>query len=566
MNGIPVSPGVALGRAAIKKEQQIDLKKSYVTDIPGEIKRLQAAKDTCKRQLTELYSHALESIGENDAEIFKAHIMMLDDPELYTKVEQQIQEEGVSAGYALKNVSDMYIGILENMDNEYMKERAADIRDVVSRLSRILLGVEDKVFYVKKEDTIVIAADLTPSDTAQMDRKKVVGFITEVGGRTSHSAILARTLGIPAVSGVKDILYNVSDDDFVVFDGSTGEIIVNPKPDVVTEFILRKKDYEKSLNNLHHLVGAESRTKDGIKVELSANIGTPDDINNVLENDGEGIGLYRTEFLYMDKDHLPAEEELFEAYKAAIERMEGKPVVIRTLDIGGDKELPYLGLDKESNPFLGYRAIRYCLDRKDIFKTQLRAILRASIFGNVKIMFPMISGIEEVREAKKMVAEVKRELSSEGIHYADNIQIGIMIEIPSAALISDLLAKEVDFFSIGTNDLLQYTIAVDRGNQKVAHLYSNYHPAFLRLIKLIVDNGHKENIQVCMCGEAAGDPKLIPLLVGMGLDELSMNPASILKARQIIRNISQAEMNTHISQILNLSSSYDTERYIDENI
>ena len=562
MNGIPVSPGIALGKVSIRKETQVDIKKSEAINIFSEIKRLNAAKDTCKSQLLELYEHALESVGENEAKIFKVHIMMLDDPEFFAKAEEKIKAEGVVAEYALKDVSDTLIGIFENINDEYMQARAVDIRDVVSRLNRILLGIEYNGYTVDNGGSIIIAEDLTPSDTVQMDRKKVLGFVTEIGGKTSHSAILARTMGIPAVSGVKNIMSNVHDGDFIIIDGNTGEIIVNPTPDIITEYLNKKNAYEESHKALYQLVGSESCTKDGIKVELSANIGTPDDIKGVLENDAEGIGLYRTEFLYMDREQLPTEEELFDAFKAVIEGMKGKPVTIRTFDIGGDKDIPYLGLKKESNPFLGYRAIRYCLDREDLFRTQIRAIFRASVFGNTKIMFPMISNIDEVIEIKKIIASVKEELINEGLGFDHSIQIGIMIETPSAALISDFLAKEVDFFSIGTNDLLQYTIAVDRGNQKVAYLYNYYHPALLRLVKMIIDNGHAENIWVGMCGEAAGDPKLIPMLTGMGIDELSMNPASILKARQIIRNTSQVEMKTHITRILGMASSYDIENYI----
>ena len=399
-----------------------------------------------------------------------------------------------------------------------------------------------------------------------MDKDKVIGIVTELGGRTSHTSIMARSLEIPAVAGVKDITNIAKNGDFMIVDGSKGIVLINPSQDEVEFYQREKEKYEEFKQQTRQMKGKESISKDGVKVEIAANIGTPKDVDNVIENDGEGVGLYRTEFLYMDNDRLPTEDEQFEAYKVVAERLEGKPIVIRTLDVGGDKDIPYLELPKEMNPFLGYRAIRLCLDRRDIFKTQLRALLRASAYGNIKIMFPMISNIQEVREAKRILEEAKEELRKENIPFNEDIEVGIMVEIPSVAIHSDIFAREVDFFSIGTNDLIQYTLAVDRGNQEISHLYNQYDPAVLRLIKMTIDNGHKAGIWVGMCGEAAGDEKLIPVLLGMGLDEFSMNPASILKARYIISNTSKKEVEGMLDEILSLPTAEDVERYIDENI
>ncbi|MGF7060469.1 phosphoenolpyruvate--protein phosphotransferase [Brassicibacter mesophilus] len=566
MKGIGVSPGIAIGKVLIKNESTIEVVKKSISDAKNELKRLTDAKNKGKDQIDELYTHTLENIGQNEAQIFEAHKMILDDPEFFGQIEDKIQSELVNAEWALKEITDMFVNIFENMDNEYMKERAADVRDVSNRILRILLGIELTDFSVLDEDVIIVAEDLTPSDTAQMDKNRVIGFITEIGGKTAHSAIMARTLEIPAIVGVEGITDKVSSGELVVFDGEAGELILNPDDKTVSEFQVKKKKYEDFKNSLNELIGSKSITKDGHLVELVANIGTPKDVDGIIKNDGEGVGLYRTEFLYMDRDKLPTEEEQFEAYKEVAVRLSGKPIVIRTLDIGGDKELPYLELPKEMNPFLGYRAIRLCLDRTDIFKTQLRALLKASAFGNIKIMFPMISSIEELRHAKKMLEEVKEELRKEAVSFNEAIEVGIMIEIPSAAIMSDLFAKEVDFFSIGTNDLIQYTTAVDRGNRKISHLYNQFHPALLRLIKTVIDNGHKEGIWVGMCGEVAGDPKLIPVLLGMGLDEFSMSSISILKARWIIKNTSKEEMARKVEHIINLPTAEDVERYIEENI
>jgi phosphotransferase system enzyme I (PtsI) len=566
MKGIGVSPGIVIGEVLLKEEKQIIIEKKDIISYKEEIQRFKMAIENSKSEIKGIYDSVLKSIGESEASIFEAHLMILEDPEMLEQVEKKIEDNKVNAEWALKEISEMFISIFEDMDNEYMKERAADIKDVTSRLMKKLMNIEEVNFSKLASEVIIVARDLTPSDTSQIDRNKVLGFITEIGGRTSHSAIMARTLEIPAIVAVKDITTKVKNGDLIVFDGEEGLIYINPEEQIVRLYEHKKAEYNKAQKELNLLVGKESITTDGITVELAANIGTPKDLESVINNDGEGIGLFRSEFLYMDRKTAPSEEEQYIAYKEVAEKMKNKPVVIRTLDVGGDKELEYLNLPKEMNPFLGYRAIRVCLDKVDIFKTQLRAILRASAYGNIKIMFPMISSIEELRAAKAILQQVRNELNKENIAFNENLEVGIMIEIPAAAIISDLLAKEVDFFSIGTNDLIQYTTAVDRMNEKVSHLYNPFHPALLRLVKMVIDNAHKENKWVGMCGEVAGDPKLIPILLGMGLDEFSMSPISILKAREIIRNISKGRMRDLAEQVINLPTAEEVEKFIEENI
>ncbi|GFN36491.1 phosphoenolpyruvate--protein phosphotransferase [Tepidimicrobium xylanilyticum] len=566
MKAIGTSSGIALGKVLVYKEPDIKVERKETENYNDEIERLDNAVKKGIKELESLYEETLASIGKKEAEIFNAHKLMLHDPEYIEGVKNKIKEEKVNVEWALKEVTDYYISLFENIEDAYLKERALDLKDVSKRLLRILAGIEGGDLRSIKEKSIIVAEDLVPSDTAQMDKKKVVGIVTELGGKTSHTSIMARSLEIPAVAGAKDITNLIKDGDFMIIDGNTGIILINPSKEEIEFYEEKKKKYEDFKSKVKEMKGKESISKDGIRVEIAANIGTPKDIDNVIANDGEGVGLFRTEFLYMDSDSLPTEEEQFEAYKIVAEKLEGKPVVIRTLDVGGDKDIPYLELPKEMNPFLGYRAIRLCLDRRDIFKTQLRALLRASAFGNIKIMFPMISNIGEVREAKRILEEVKDELRKENIPFNENIEVGIMVEIPSVAVHSDIFAKEVDFFSIGTNDLIQYTLAVDRGNQDISHLYNQYDPAVLRLIKMTIDNGHKAGIWVGMCGEAAGDEKLIPVLLAMGLDEFSMNPASILKARYIINHTSKKEVESMLDEILSLPTAEDVEKFIDKNI
>jgi len=566
VRGIGVSPGIAIGKVLKREEQSLTIERKHIDDTVLELERFATARAASVEEIGILYDHAIENIGLEEAQIFEAHKMMIDDPEYIEAIELQIENENRNAEWAVKEVTDELIQLFENMDNKYMRERAADLRDVSSRMIKEILGVEIKTFSNLKESVIIVEHDLTPSDTAQMDRSNVLGFITEIGGRTSHSAIMARSLEIPAVVGVAGITDAVRTGDVVVFDGDRGCLHINPDHDVLKWYENEKALYEESQNQMRTMIGKESISKDGIQVELAANIGTPEDVNGVLRNDAEGIGLYRTEFLYMGRDQLPSEEEQFKSYSEVALRMNNKPVVIRTLDIGGDKELSYMELAKEMNPFLGYRAIRICLDRIDIFRTQLRALLRASAFGNIKIMFPMISCVEELRKAKQILEDVMEELRDAKIDFDETIEVGIMIEIPAAAIISDLLAEEVDFFSIGTNDLIQYTTAVDRMNSQISELYTPYHPALLRLVKMVIENGREAGIWVGMCGEVAGNPKLIPILLGMGLNEFSMSPIAILKARSIITSLSCEEMRLHAERVINMATASEVEAYLDEKI
>ncbi|KPI47920.1 phosphoenolpyruvate-protein phosphotransferase [Clostridioides difficile] len=561
--GIGASPGVALGKALVVEHSELVIEKKSIDNVEAEIAKLENAVAVSKEELIKVKEKASEELGAEEAEIFEAHLLVLEDPELIGSAIDKIKTENVNAEYALNEIKEMFVSMFESMDNEYMKERAADIKDVTNRILRHILGIKVVDLSALSEEVVLIAHDLTPSDTATMNKKMVLGFLTDIGGRTSHTAIMSRTLEIAAIVGLSDITSNVKDGDFVVFNGDTGEVIVNPDEDTINKYTELKAKYEEERKALQLLKGKASVTLDGKHVELAGNIGTPNDIEGLIKNDAEGVGLYRTEFLYMDRDSFPTEEIQYEAYKAVLEGMDGKPIVIRTLDIGGDKELSYLSMEPEMNPFLGYRAIRLCLDRKDIFKTQLRALYRASVHGKLRIMFPMISSLEELLQAKEVVKEVLAELDSEGITYAKDVEIGMMIEVPSAAVISDVLAKHVDFFSIGTNDLIQYTCAVDRMNQKISYLYNQFNPAVLRLIKTVIDNAHKEGKWAGMCGESAGDQKMIPILLGMGLDEFSMSPISILPARKLITSVKEADMKKLADEVLNMGTAEEIKKYIE---
>lgn len=562
LKGIGASVGIAMATALVLDKRELNICQKSISNCDAEISRFKDAVAKSKEQIIKIKENAEKSMGKDKGAIFEAHLMLLEDPELMTTVENGIRAEKVNPEYILDNTIKDFIQLFENMDNEYMKERAADIRDVGNRILYNLLGIELFDLSNLDSEVVIVSHDLTPSDTAQMDKVRVKGFITDVGGRTSHTAIMARSLEIPAVVGVGDITSRVKNGDFVIIDGDRGDIIINPSEETKRQYDNKKNQMDSIRKKLLELREKSTQTKDGRHVEIGANIGTPKDLKGVLENGAEGIGLYRTEFLYMDRSSLPSEDEQFEAYRTVLEAMKNKPIVIRTLDIGGDKEIPYLNLPKEMNPFLGYRAIRICLNRTDIFRTQLRALLRASVYGNLKIMYPMISSLDEVRSANEILRSVKSELDNEDIVYSPNIEVGIMIEIPTAAMISDILAKEVDFFSIGTNDLIQYSVAVDRMNQNIAHLYTPYHPGLLRLIKMVIENGHKEGIWVGMCGEAAGETALIPLLLGLGLDEFSMSASSILGARQLICEMT-TEQAKHIAQTaLGLSTASEIEYYL----
>ena len=562
MKGLGVSPGIGIGKAFIIESKTINIEKIYISDTSSEVDRLRSAINICKYEIDQLYLKTFHEIGEKEAMIFKSHEMMLEDESFILEIESKISNDNVNAEFALKETTTAYIELFENIKDDYLRERADDLKDIMNRVLRVLLGIHPTDFSKMEKNSVIIAEELTPSDTAQLDRNKVAAMITEFGGNNSHAAIMARIMGIPTVLGIKGILNEVKSNDLIICDGKTGIIIINPDSNDKKYYKQKKEDEDLFKNELKKLVGLPTVTKDGYKIELSSNIGTPEDMSLVLENDSEGIGLFRSEFIFMNRETEPTEDEQVEQYKGILKQMGNKPVIIRTLDIGGDKEVPYLDMPKEDNPFLGYRAIRLCLGNECLFKKQLRAILRSSVCGNVKIMFPMISTLKELRDAKKILEEAKQELRNENIEFKEDIELGIMIEIPSAAIISDLLAKEVDFFSIGTNDLIQYTMAVDRMNSKLAHLYSQYHPAMLRLIKSIIKNGHDAGIWVGMCGEAAGDPILIPLLIGMGLDELSMNSSSILYARGVIRNLDKQELEQIAENALQLEAAIDVENYL----
>lgn len=562
MKGLGVSPGIGIGKAFVLEKKSMDIYKSNVSDAEKEIDKLRNAIKLGKTQLDDLYIKTLNEVGEKEALIFKSHEMMLEDETFISEVEAIIKNEKVNADYALKEVSLHYIKMFENIEDEYLRERSEDIKDVMTRVIKILLGVKIEDFSNIEKDTIIVAKDLTPSDTAQLEKGKIAAMVTEMGGKTSHAAIIARIMGIPTVVGLENITQKIKDNDLIICDGKTGKVIINPNDKQLFFYTQKKQRLEEINSELKKQIGLPTVSKDGFKVSLSANIGTPHDVDMVLENDAEGIGLFRSEFIFMNRECQPSEDEQFEEYKEVLQKMGDKPVIIRTLDIGGDKNVPYFDIPAEMNPFLGYRAIRLCLGNLDVFRTQLRAILRASVHGNMKIMFPMISTMKELRDAKKILEKSKQELINEGIPFKHDIEIGIMIEIPSAAIISDLLAKEVDFFSIGTNDLIQYTLAVDRMNSRLSHLYSQYHPAMLRLIKGIIDNAHKAGIWVGMCGEAAGDPKLIPIFLGMGLDEFSMNSPTILSSRYIIRNLNKDEMEKIAEGTLNMETAVEVEDYL----
>ena len=554
--GIGASSGIALAKALVVKNEEIVITKKIIEDVEHELNKFNEALVLSKKDLEFMKDKVAKEIGESEAEIFEMHIMLLEDHGFNQKVIDKIRNDKCNADFALNEIKEEYVQMFESMDNEYMKERALDIKDISQRTIRHLLKVKTVDLSSLEEDVILIVEDLTPSDTATMDKSKVKGFITKVGGRTSHTAITARALEIPAIVGCGDLLDVIKDDDFIAMNGEEGVFEINPSDDVLSSYELKQKEELEYKELLKNFIGKESISMDGKKVELAGNIGSPADIQTLLDNDAEGVGLYRTEFLYMDKeDSFSTEEEQFEAYKKVLEAMNGKPVIIRTLDIGGDKELPYFEIEEEMNPFLGYRAIRLCLDRTDIFKTQLRALYRASIYGKLRIMFPMISSLEELLKTKDIIKEVLKELDLEGIKYAKDVEIGMMIEVPSSAIISDILAKHVDFFSIGTNDLIQYTCAVDRMNQKVSYLYNQLNLGVLRLIKIVIDNAHKEGKWVGMCGESAGDVNMIKLLLGMGLDEFSMSPSSILKARKIISETSYEESKKVANNILKLGVS-----------
>ena len=537
--GIAGSEGIGIGKVVIIEEHEVVIEDRTISDTEAEINRVREGFEKFVADTTAMADKMEATVGAKDADILRGHIMLLQDPTIEEQIVDLINNEKVNAEKALDQVLEQTAELFSQIPDELLQQRATDLRDIKGRILKILLGIEEQDISEVPEGTVLVARDLTPSMTAGIIPEKIAGVLTEVGGRTSHSAILARAMEIPAVLSIEGICSQVKNGDTVVLNGTTGEAIVNPDEETIAVYEKMLEDYRKERELLKQYTGKPTVSKDGTKVELVCNIGKPEDAKKAVECDGEGIGLFRTEFLFMDRDTIPTEEEQFEAYKSVAETMAGKPVIIRTLDIGGDKEIPYLGLEKEENPFLGFRAIRFCLQRRDIYETQLRALVRASAYGRIKVMIPLVTGVDELRQVKAIVADIMKEYDAAGVEYNKNLEIGVMMETPAACLMADVLAKEADFFSIGTNDLTGYTMAVDRGNAKVAYLYSAYNPAVLRAIKRIIECGKQEGIMVGMCGEAAADPKLIPLLLAFGLDEFSVSATSVLRTR---KNISENDI------------------------
>ena len=556
ITGIAASDGYAHAKVYRLIEPDLTIEKTEIEDPAIEIERLKEAIEKSSAEIGRIREIAAQSLGEEEAQVFDAHAMILSDPEMTSQVEEAITTNKINAEAAYEEVTDTFITMFEGMeDNPYMQERAADIQDVRKRVIATLLGVSLPNPSTIDEEVVIVAHDLTPSDTAQLNKKYVKAFVTNIGGRTSHSAIMARSLEIPAIVGTGTISDEVSEGDMLLVDGIEGTVLVDPSEDEVAEYATKAEDFEQLKAEWEKLKDEPTVTADGKQLELAGNIGTPRDLEGVLEHGGEAIGLYRTEFLYMDSQELPTEDEQYEAYKEVLEGMDGRPVVVRTMDIGGDKELPYLALPDEMNPFLGYRAIRISLDQDEIFRTQLRALLRASVHGRLRIMFPMIATLQEFRDAKAIYEEEKEKLQSKGVEVSDSIEVGIMVEIPAAAVLADQFAKEVDFFSLGTNDLIQYSMAADRMNEQVSYLYQPYNPSILRLINNVIKAAHAEGKWAGMCGEVAGDQTAVPLLVGMGLDEFSMSATSILKTRSLMKRLDSSKMEELVEKALNEATS-----------
>ena len=561
--GVGAAEGIGIGAAKVVREQNVEVVKKSIPDSEAEVNNFMRILDITKAE-TEEMSHALEkNASAKEAEILFGHIMLMSDPMLVDEIVNRIKGESVCAEYAIEEVCNQYAAVFASMDDELMQQRATDMLDIKTRLIKKILGIENTDLSKLPYGSILVAKDLTPSMTAGLNPENVLGIVTQFGGKTSHSAILARALEIPAVVGISNLPEDISDDTDILLDGESGEVIILPTDVEKTEYEDKKKKYDANKELLKKYRELPSISKDGKKVEIAGNIGSPEDAKKVIENGGEGIGLFRTEFLFMDRDCMPTEEEQFESYKEVAVAMEGKPVIIRTLDIGGDKEIPYMGIVQDENPFLGYRAIRLCLDRKDdIYIPQLRALLRASAYGNIKIMLPLITSMDEIREAKALISDIKKELDEKNIAYNKNIEVGIMVETAAASLLADIFAKEVDFFSIGTNDLIQYTMSVDRGNVKIAGLYSPFSPAVLRSINRIITEGKKAGIMVGMCGEAAADPLLIPALLAWGMDEFSMSASSILKSRQIISGCDSKDLKAKVDKVLEMSTESEIKEYL----
>lgn len=559
LKGVNASEGIGIGKVMLIEEVSLDYEKKQITDTQAEIDRYRKVFDAYCEKTEKQAENIKNTIGEKEADIILGHLLMLKDPAMSSSIEGNISS-GCCAEDAVAQVCDMFIGVFSMADDELTKQRASDVEDIKNGLITMLLGKEEVDIASAPSGTVLVAKDLTPSMTSCIVKENIVGIVTEVGGKTSHSAILARAMEIPAVLSVHNVMETFENGQEIIVDGSHGEVIENPSDGEIAIYREKTIEYKKEKEELKKFIGKETVTADGVKVELCCNIGKPDDADAVLSKDGEGVGLFRTEFLYMDSSSIPTEEEQFEAYKKTVLKLGDKPLIIRTLDVGGDKDIPYLGLSKEDNPFMGFRAVRYCLHREDVYKPQLRALLRASAFGNIKIMIPLVTCIDEVREVKALIENIKAELDSENIAYNKDVQVGIMVETPAASLIADLLAEEADFFSIGTNDLTGYTMAVDRGNADVAYLYSAFQPAVLRSIKKIIEDG--KDIMVGMCGEAAADPLLIPLLLAFGLDEFSVSATSVLKTRKIISQWTIDEAKEVANKALTLKTESEVVEYL----
>ena len=564
ITGIPASPGIVFGKALVLKEEKIvlDTQKISEDQVEAEVARFYAGREAAVEQLNSIHQRALKSLGEEKAAIFEGHLMILEDEELEEEIIDYLRSNKVNASVAASKIIDQQVEMLSEIDDEYLKERAGDIRDIGNRLIKNILGMHIVDLGDIAEESILVAYDLTPSETAQLNLEKVLGFITDIGGRTSHTSIMARSLELPAIVGTNDVTARVNTGDYLILDAVNNRVYVNPTQAEIDELKTLEAKLAEEKAELAKLKDLPAVTLDGHKVDVVANIGTIRDCEGAHRNGAEGVGLYRTEFLFMDRDQLPSEEEQFIAYKEVVEAMEGRLVVLRTMDIGGDKELPYLNLPKEMNPFLGWRAVRIALDRREILHAQLRAVLRASAFGKLAVMFPMIISVEEIRELKSVLETLKAELRAEGKAFDENIQVGVMVETPSAAVNAKFLAKEVDFFSIGTNDLTQYTLAVDRGNELISHLYNPMSPSVLGLIKQVIDASHAEGKWTGMCGELAGDERATLLLLGMGLDEFSMSAISVPHIKKLVRHVSYQEAKALADEALQKPTAAEIEQLI----
>ena len=562
--GIGASAGIGIGKVVVIKEQSLDYKKETITDAEAEKKRLSEAIEVFIDKTAKMVEAMKVTAGEQESEILEGHILMIQDPAIKEQIDAKIDDEKINAEAAVEEACDFFAQIFAMAEDELTQQRASDLGDIKTGLIKILLGIEEVDISAVPEGTVLVAEDLTPSMTAGINPANVEGVLTEIGGKTSHSAIICRSMEIPAVLSVENIVSIVKDGDVVVLDGATGEAYVNPEDSVLEDYKAKKAAYLEEKAALSKFIGQASQTADGHVVELVANIGGPDEAAKVVECDGEGVGLFRTEFLFMDRDSVPTEEEQFKAYKTVAETLEGKPVIIRTLDIGGDKALPYLGLETEENPFLGFRAVRFCLKRPDIYRPQLRALLRASAFGKIRIMVPLVTCVDELRAVKALLEEIKGELDAEGIAYNKDVEVGVMMETAAASLIADILAKEADFFSIGTNDLTGYTMAADRGNSDVAYLYSAYNPAVLRSIKNIIGAANAEGIMAGMCGEAASDPLLVPVLLAFGLNEFSVSATAILATRKVMSLWTMDEAKALAEEVMQLTTEAEVKALLEE--